>query len=67
MIVGAYTLNLYCRNRDEPWRDYVDMKEPAEFAAEHGSNARQQARWAGWRLDLRANEATCPKCVKEGR
>jgi len=66
MIVGNYTLNLYCRNRGKPGHAY--QAHPVEFIAEeHGSEARRLARQDGWRLDLRTNEATCPDCVKAGR
>jgi hypothetical protein len=45
MIVGCYTLHLYCdRGECADGGTYT----PEEFTAEHGSECRKQARKRGW-------------------
>ena len=59
MIVGCYTLDLYCD--DETCKP--KFKEfPKNFIAEYGSECRAQARRAGWKLNLRDGTAICPRC-----
>lgn len=62
MIVGCYSLDLYC--------DYCDRNlhgRPTQFTHESGQGARQQARARGWVLDLPNDKAKCPACVKAFR
>lgn len=56
-IVGCYVLDLYC--------DAVDHKIPryvrdAQYTAERGATARQEARRDGWLI--RKTRAVCPAC-----
>jgi len=73
MIVGCYTLDLYCDNKPAHqylWiSDYMsDGKFPVQFIGERGCDCRQQARKAGWKL-MRDGRALCPRCTgaKAGR
>lgn len=65
MIVGCYSLHLYCRFYNEPECPYHLNYEPETFGVgcETGSEARQQARKKGWVLDLDTWQATCPSCA----
>jgi DNA-directed RNA polymerase subunit RPC12/RpoP len=59
MIVGCYSLDLYC---DKP-NDAHEYKEfPHEFNEEHGSTCRAEARKKGWVLNVKDGTAICPKC-----
>lgn len=77
MIVGGYTLDLYCDNemesgtRQERWEHAgsEDFPGPGRATYTHdecGSKARAAARRAGWKLDLENGRALCPACVKAG-
>lgn len=61
MIVGGYTLDLYC-NTTNPKHEYNEF--PHQFYAETGSECRAAARRAGWKLDLKTGKAWCPKCER---
>ncbi len=70
MIVGCYTLDLYCDTPEcENGRAVHTSNSdgiasaPATFTAEHGSECRKDARRAGWRLELREGLAWCPLCT----
>ncbi len=60
MIVGTYTLDLYCDTEgcDQP---LAKLGQPDEFIAELGTTCRRQARQAGWTLK-RNGTAVCPQC-----
>ena len=58
MIVGCYTLDLYCDLESEE-HEYKEF--PHEFTHEFGSRARAEARKVGWIL-RRNGMAICPKC-----
>ncbi len=66
MIVGCYSLQLYCQYSEEPGCPYRYSREPAQFGAgcETGAKAREQARRRGWVLDRKAMTAVCPACAK---
>lgn len=55
MIVGGYSLDLYCDNPQ-------CCDNPAYFEGGTASECRKQARRAGWELDLAARTAICPAC-----
>jgi hypothetical protein len=57
MIVGCYSLHLYCDNEDaeHPYREF-----PHTFTGELGRKCRQEARRAGW--TIRGTKAYCPLC-----
>ncbi len=63
MIVGAYTLDLYC---DLPGNH--SRWDPAfeQYVAQAGSTCRQDARRDGWKLNLRYGVAVCPACAGKG-
>jgi len=65
VIVGAYTLHLYCDNTKATSHRHREF--PHEFVAEFGSRARANARRAGWRINKRDGEAICPKCRAKER
>ena len=63
MIVGCYTLDLYCDNAGEYPDGIHEYKEfPREFTDEYGSKCRKMARKEGWTLNLKDGTALCPKC-----
>lgn len=60
MIVGGYSLDLYCdkENHEHLWNEF-----PHKYTGEFGSDCRAQARRDGWKL--KAYVAICPKCAKK--
>lgn len=66
MIVGAYSINLYCDN----WREQSDNigrdgvhelgEFPHEFAGHSKLDCFRQARAIGWKIGK--ERQTCPKC-----
>lgn len=58
MIVGGYTLDLYC-DRESPTHLFQEF--PHQYTGENGPACRRLARRHGWRLK-RNGEAICPKC-----
>ena len=70
MIVGCYTLDLYCDG--DPECKYSMTNSPgcrnmsAQFTAETGSECRRLAREDGWILNLQEQTTVCPKCAKKG-
>ena len=69
MIVGCYTLHLYCddpthfaRRNDRPWRE---SSLDAEFTGNTETDCKRQARAKGWKF--KADECTCPYCVTANR
>ena len=67
MIVGCYTLDLYCDDPNET-HEKIDFMHsaggefPHQYTAAYGSQCRAQARRDGWTLNLQKNTAICPKC-----
>ena len=62
MIVGGYTLDLYC-DRKDCVHAYNPEWNPREYIGEHGSSCRAQARRDGWLLSrVHDGGATCPEC-----
>lgn len=66
MIIGCYDLHLYCDFSDEEYKHRGSGAYPGpargEFTGETASEARQQARRAGWLIDIRNERALCPYC-----
>jgi len=58
MIIGGYTLDLYCDQENEN-HEYNEF--PQKYYHEQGSVCRARARKAGWVLH-KDGTATCPKC-----
>jgi hypothetical protein len=71
MVVGGYSLDLYCDFPDESWDHRGNAQFAgygrADFAAESGPEARAQAKRAGWKIDRGQMRAICPTCQKAGR
>jgi hypothetical protein len=61
VIVGCYTLHLYC-DADNDAHEYQEF--PHEYTDEFGSKTRVKAREEGWILK-RDYTAICPKCNKK--
>lgn len=66
MIVGGYRLDLYCdvpgcENANCAPSGTQEPTPPGQFFAETGAQCRRVARGVGWKLDLRAGLAVCPK------
>ena len=64
MIVGGYTLDLYCDHPRHAEHSYAIKNEthPDQYTGETGSECRAKARRRGWKLDLREGQAICPYC-----
>lgn len=69
MIVGGYTLDLYCRNGRVS--EGKGCKHPGErgmeaavgqFTGQTEREARKAARAAGWRFSI--DDVTCPYCMR---
>ena len=77
MIVGGYTLDLYCDVTDckagdqHPGRTVPTGKGwkagHASYFGETGSACRKTARRHGWKLTMKDGQAACPTCMKEGK
>jgi hypothetical protein len=73
MIVGGYSLDLYCDIVEPMNGEVTDAlghrfdEFPHAFFAETGATARADARRKGWRLDRGQGLAMCPRCTKAGR
>ena len=72
MIVGGYSLDLYCENsgpilatgKDAHGHNYSEF--PHQFFGEYGRECRAEARRKGWKL-LPDGQAYCPKCTPPKR
>ena len=62
MIVGCYTLDLYCDNEGASCHEFDEF--PHSYGAEFGSQCRAEARRDGWKLHN--GQAICPKCNRKG-
>ena len=71
MIVGCYTLDLYC---DCPTHKEIYSEFPDQYFAEFGKNCMKQARANGWKFTrdkiTGGRIAICPRCsgkkIKKG-
>jgi hypothetical protein len=66
VIVGGYTLHLYCDAPGHVRQAHAGGPD-AESCAETGARCRAMARKAGWKLDRKAGRAICPKCRRRAR
>lgn len=68
MIVGGYTLDLYCDHSKHAERhpDKTGSLD-AQFVGHGAGDCRNQARAKGWRLDLYKGTAYCRKCQRLDR
>lgn len=78
MVVGGYTLDLYCdfpdesQSVNEQWEHRGSARHPGpgfeQFThSENGAGARRQAKKAGWLIERGGMRALCPWCIKRGR
>ena len=67
MIVGWYSLDLYCDNKDVGTDGHSYKQFPKTYSSEFGSTARREARSEGWILDREKGTAICPNCSREAR
>ena len=61
MIVGGYSLDLYC---DEVGCKDHERNWPVNFYGQTYSECARLARKAGWDISRKDNIATCPACRK---
>lgn len=69
MIVGCYSLDLYCEKAAAGVHSHHPHHvsgSPAQFTGETGGECRAQARKKGWHLDLANGRAICHKCWANG-
>lgn len=69
MIVGGYTLHLYCDTKDCP-NSRCELQgdttiPPFVANDEHGYMCRSKARREGWRLNVFRGTCLCPDCAKK--
>lgn len=65
MIVGGYSLHLYCDYPDDDWR-HLDLGK-VEIAGHNEADCKRQAKAKGWSLDFGLYKALCPGCKAQGR
>lgn len=58
MIVGCYSLDLYCRNESRH-----DSVRPAQFTGRTFAACKRDAIASGWRFHL-DGDVSCPRCVR---
>lgn len=68
MIVGCYTMHLYCRNRDDDTcvapMQWKALAYNAEYTGRTYTQCVTQAKKDGWKFDKEADDVTCPECTK---
>lgn len=65
MIVGAYSLDLYCDTRNPAHKLFANYgKNSADFAGYDRADAVRQARRWGWTINWKDRTARCPLCKK---
>jgi hypothetical protein len=64
MIVGGYTLDLYCdvENEQHSYREF-----PHQFYAQTKQECYREARRCGWTINDKTGFCYCPKCKKAKR
>lgn len=60
MIVGCYSLDLYCDNEKAHENEYPTLS--FESTGRSRAQCLQAAKRAGWAVDIRKRTARCPKC-----
>jgi hypothetical protein len=69
MIVGCYTLHLYCDARATPGCIAVresGLDQPFQATGQNFRDCQEQARHSGWRLSIVRDTAVCPACAAAG-
>jgi hypothetical protein len=74
MMVGCYSLHLYCdtagcpNSTAKPSNMPAGASPPAEFTHQtNEAGAFREARKAGWKLNSKDWTCYCPQCVKAGK
>lgn len=64
MIVGCYTMDLYCDGAADCKKAAANHQgsAPGQFTGETRAEASRDATLAGWRLDHKKGFALCPAC-----
>ena len=60
MIIGCYTLDLYCDNKD-----CYTVGMPHQFTGPSAMHCYKQARAIGWIINLQKSKAYCPRCKEK--
>lgn len=70
MIVGCYTLDLYCKNtvtggadKHSCERSPYDAVQPGQWVGKTYKGALRKALNDGWRIDPLDGDAICPRCA----
>lgn len=63
MVVGGYTLDLYCDCQSDA---HKHGEFPHQFFGETYSGTSRQAKRQGWKITKDRSKAICPKCVSQG-
>lgn len=70
MIVGCYTLHLYCDNGGDEFGTNCPNRSivynAAEFTGPDKKTCLSEARKLGWSFNLNRTKAHCPRCTKAG-
>jgi hypothetical protein len=65
MIVGVYSLDLYCENENHvPRFPGDDRPGLGEFLGRTRSQCARQARKLGWVINFKTGKCHCPECKK---
>lgn len=74
MIVGCYTLDLYCKNtltggakEHTCARSPYEANEPGQWTGRTYTICRAAARKDGWRFDPNDADVTCPWCTRAAK
>lgn len=65
MIVGGYSLELYCDNILSKVNKHEYGEFPHQFYGNDRAEAFKEARRHGWRINAKKGTAYCPKCKGE--
>lgn len=65
MIVGCYTLDLYCENQDDPRHKWNAF--PVQITGETFNGCAWKARKAGWMINRKTGICLCPLCSGKKR
>jgi hypothetical protein len=68
MIVGCYSLELYCENYKNGGLDGIHEFEemPHLFTSERREDCEKQARDIGWMINNKSGVCLCPRCSGKG-
>lgn len=67
MIVGCYTLDLYCDDPEHARPIGMLIGAPFQYTGRTRTGCVQEAKADGWKLQDRADRAICPACARRRR